>query len=59
MKVMNSTHQLFNPAKAEIIANDMNQGDPDWKYVVNHDPRGTGYSFIEIFDEEGEFVSRL
>jgi hypothetical protein len=31
----------------------------DWDYKVKHDPAGTGYSFIEVYDEDGEFISGL
>jgi len=59
MNLENQPHKLFPPAKAEQVAKEMKLGDPDWTYTVRHDPKGTGQSFIEIYDEDGEFVSRL
>jgi len=37
----------------------MNATDDDWVYVAKHDPKGTGWSFIEVYDEDGEFVAFL
>lgn len=56
--LINTTEKLFTPEKAEQVAAEMNASD-DWEYRVCHDPKGTGYSFIEIYDEDGEFVSKL
>ena len=56
--LLNTPHKLFAPERAEIIAKTLNADpDDDWTYVVQHCPQGTGLSFIEIFDEDGEFVS--
>jgi hypothetical protein len=49
---------LMTPAEAEDTAAGLQAGDADWKYVAKHDPKGTGHSFVEIYDEEGEFVGR-
>jgi hypothetical protein len=51
-------YSLLEPGHAEQIALELQEEDPDWSYRVQHDPKGTGLSFIEIFDEEGEFVGR-
>jgi len=59
MKLIDDTYKLFAPAKAEEAAVSLKSGDPDWNYVVQHDPKGTGWSFINIFDEDGEFVGRV
>ena len=56
---INTTHKLFNPEEAEIKAAELRDGDPDWSYRVVHDPKGTGYSFIEVYDENGEFVHKF
>lgn len=57
---MNTTHQLFNPAKVEEVAAEMQAGDDEgWTYRVKHAPTSTGYSFIEIYDENGEFVEKF
>lgn len=44
---------FFKPADAETTAKELQCNDPDWSYVPKHDPKGTGRSFIEIFDEDG------
>ena len=59
MKQLDTTHALFLPEAAERKAAELQAGDPDWTYSVRHDPEGTGYSFIEIFDEDGENVGRV
>ena len=59
MKTLDTTETLFAPAKAIKVAAELAAGDPDWTYTVVHCPRGTGYSFINIFDEDGEFVSKV
>lgn len=53
----NEPPTLFAPAKAEEVAAALHEGDEDWDYRVVHDPKGTGYSYIDIYDEDGEFVS--
>jgi hypothetical protein len=58
MKLLDATHTLFPPAQAETIAAAM-QADDGWTYRVKHDPNGTGYSFIEVYDEDGDFVARV
>jgi len=55
-KTLDTTRQLFQPKKAEQVAKKLKRSDPDWDYKVIHDPKKTGYSFIEIYDEDGEFV---
>ncbi len=52
-------YKLFEPEKAEAVADDLRENDPDWTYVVKHDPKGTGKSFIEIYDEDGEYIGRF
>ena len=60
MKLMlDTTETLFNPKKANAVAAELKANDPDWDYIVVHDPSGKGYSFINIFDENGEFVSKF
>ena len=59
MKLLDTTYKLFTPEEAERKVKELAENDPDWTYRIVHDPTGQGYSFIEIFDEDGEFVSRL
>lgn len=58
MKKLDTTSKLFSPADAEAYCAVMAATDPEWKYVAVHDPKGTGYSFVEIYDEEDEFVGK-
>ncbi|HCW04101.1 MAG TPA: hypothetical protein DGK91_05945 [Clostridium sp.] len=57
MLLIDTTPALFKPEQAERIAQELQNGDPDWNYRVKHDPTGRGNSLIEIYDEDGEFVS--
>jgi len=48
------------PADADAAAANAEANDDcGWKYVAVHDPKGTGYSFVNIFDEDGEFVGKM
>ena len=58
-KLLDTTHHLYTPAQAEALAAQYQAGDPDWMYVVVHDPAGTGYSYITVIDEDGECVSSV
>lgn len=51
--------KLFQPAEAERVAKTLEENDQDWSYVVRHDPKGTGYSFVEVYDEDGEFIGKV
>ena len=58
-KTLDTTEKLFAPEVAEKVAKELRASDPDWTYTVVHDPKGTGLSFIDIHDEEGEFVAKV
>lgn len=58
MKILDTTREFLSREKAEEVAAEMNATD-DWQYRPVHDPKGTGYSFIEVYDEDGEFMGRL
>lgn len=51
--------QLFPPKKATTIAKQMQKKDPEWTYKVVHDPKKTGYSFIEIYDEDNVLIGHV
>jgi len=56
---INNTYKSFSPEKAEQVAAELNAvEDDDWTYVVRHDPKGTGYSFIEVYDEDGYLIGK-
>jgi hypothetical protein len=60
MKLIDTTHQLFTPAEADRYADAHNAYDEGgWHYKAVHDPAGTGHSYIEVYDEYGEYVGRL
>ena len=59
MTLLNQPAKLFEPTEAELIAADMQSEDPEWTYAVRHDPTGRGYSLIDVFDEDGEFVATV
>lgn len=50
---------MFTKEKAIKIAEEMKKNDPEWTYTPVHDPKGTGFSFIAVYDENGEFISKL
>lgn len=58
MKQLDTTGTFYTKEDADRIAAEMNATD-DWTYTAMHDPKGTGYSFITIHDEDGEFVGKL
>tara|TARA_R100000306_G_C4343359_1_gene126382 strand:+ start:602 stop:778 length:177 start_codon:yes stop_codon:yes gene_type:complete len=55
----NRPANLYNPEEAEAKAQMLQELDPDWTYEAVHDPKGTGLSFIEVHDEDGELVGKL
>lgn len=57
-KLLDDTYKLFPPKVAEKIAKELKANDPDWNYVAVHDPKGTGQSFINIFDEDNILIGR-
>ncbi len=59
MKLLDTTSRLFSPEEAIRVAAEMQIDEEDWTYRVVHDPTGKGYSFIEIYDEDGEFISKV
>jgi len=50
---------LFSKEKAITLADKLNAESDDCEFRPNHCPKGTGFSFIEIYDEDGEFVGKL
>lgn len=59
MLISNRPHTLFAPIDAERVAAEMAADDSEWTFTVVHDPAGSGFSFINIHDEAGEFVGRV
>ena len=60
MQVIKNIEKLFSQEKAEELADTLNSDkDDNWVYTPVHCPKGTGYSFINIHDENGEFVGKL
>ena len=57
MLKMDTTPTLYSPEKAESIAAEMTEYEEDgWTYEADHDPKGTGYSRVKVYDEDAEFV---
>jgi len=57
---INANHTLYAPAKAEEVAALLTAVDEDgWTYKPKHDPLGTGWSFIEVFDEDTVLIGRV
>ena len=58
--IIKTQPKLFKPADAEAAAAAAQSADEDgWKYVAVHDPKETGYSFVNVYDENGEFIGKL
>jgi hypothetical protein len=56
MMLIDTTPTLYPPAKAEAIAAALQAGDAEWSYRAVHDPKGTGFSFVNVYDEDGVYV---
>jgi len=48
--------KLMTPETAVKYAERLKASDPEWTFLVKHDPKGTGFSFVEVYDEQNEFV---
>ena len=59
MKTLDQTPTLYQPEKAVAVAAEYKTGDPDWEYRVVHDSTGQGYSFVEVYDEDGYMIGHL
>ena len=59
MMISNRPATLFSPEDAEAQAQILQAGDPDWTYEAIHDPKGTGWSFIEVHDEDGYLIGKM
>ena len=59
MLLTNKPHQLFTRERAEAKVAELQAGDPDWTYTPIHSPTGLGWSYIEIKDEDGQFVGNF
>ena len=58
MKLLDTTHKLFSKEKSITVAAELS-ADDDWEYRPVHCPNGTGYSFIEVYDETGELIGKF
>jgi len=60
MLTLQHTKTYYTPTEAEALAEILTaDSEDDWTYVANHDPKGTGSSFIDIYDEDGEHLGVL
>ncbi len=65
MTLLNQPPRVFKPEEAEEAIRQLTEGEeigepiPElrWTYKEKRDPKGTGGSLIEVYDEDGEFVS--
>jgi len=57
LNMANNSRLLMKPEAAEKMAAELNEYEEDgWTYKVKHPPTSTGWSLIEIYDEDGEYV---
>lgn len=47
------------PEMPKIWQKKLNADEDNWSYRVVHAPDGKGYSFIEVYDEDGMFIHKL
>jgi len=60
MLTLQHTKTYYTPTEAENLSQALTADpDDDWTYVANHDPKGTGSSFVDIYDEDGEHLGTL
>jgi len=60
MLKLQHTKTYYTPTEANDLALLLTSDpDDDWTYIANHDPKGTGSSFVDIYDEDGERVGTL
>ena len=53
-------HTFLTPAKADELVAKLNAEDEEgWLYTAKHDPLGTGWSFIQAYDEDGILVGAI
>lgn len=54
--VCRNPRRLFSPQEAEAVAATLQADENDWTYVVKHDPKGTGRSFIEVREDDDYII---
>ena len=54
-----NTTTMVTAQRAEELTTRLNSEDEDWTYVARHDPKGTGYSRVEVYDEDGYLLGSL
>ena len=59
MMISNRPATLFSSENADAQAQILQAGDSDWTYEAIHDPKGTGWSFIEVRDEDGDLIGTI
>lgn len=53
-------HTFLTRAKADELAARLNaEDDEGWSYKAKHCPYGTGWSYIEAYDEDGVLFGPL
>lgn len=58
--LINIQETMLQPSKAIKLAVILNSDvEDEFSYVVVHDPKEVGYSFINVYDEDAIFVGKL
>lgn len=58
--LLNHQGTAFTKDQAESVANTLNaDNEDDWEYRVKHDPKGTGCSLVEVYDEDGFLLGKV
>ncbi len=59
MNISNQPHNTFDKSEVEAVCSKIQANDDEWTYKVRHDPKGIGRSVIDVYDEDGEFISMM
>lgn len=59
MKMIDLTEHLYLPHIAEQVAAELQSEDDEWIYTAIHDPQGTGWSYVQITDENGAIIGKF
>ncbi len=59
MFITNQPHTKFDPNEVDAICEKFQKDDDEWTYKVRRDPKGIGKSVIDVYDEDGKFISML
>jgi hypothetical protein len=57
--IIQNVKKFFTKSDSIKVASEIQADDEDWTYTPVHCPNGTGWSFINIHDEDGFLVGQV